>query len=999
MVAALVAAGFTACQTDGPPVVSLEDAEQITAKFEDQIREPPPKSVNDIIKGITANVTLYKPGCDVSRTIEEDNLRRLERNSNDGGDRHDAPDWAWAQFIKGNYRRAIKFQELAIKNAIDDNERAMHYGALAVYHGYARNYREAKQAVSHAIGNGDPNFSSGVTRQRLEYFVLLADGVFAEANKSLSQAESFYRQALELEVSFFRNRWYDAGRLALAKNLLHQGRLLEAELVAREVWDDVQRQYEFGRAILGSTVAILAKILYEQGRYVESTALAREAINYAKWACVLPHSLVFANARDVMGRSLVAQSRWKDALRVYQALAANMAEDRASFRRLYQGNLSWAWASLRLGNIEDAKNRLDIALRQERERYGEQSYKVSEVRAFLAMTQLAAGNRTGALAAFKKIVPQLLARRGDAEAGSTTMLARDRRLKAVLEDYIRLLVDFEGSADAREAGINEIADSFRLATIAGSQSVRTALSASGARAGIGDSRLANLARREQDAAKQISALYGTVGEFLTRDRKMVAALREKIIKLQSARRALITEIENEFPNYANLINPQPPSIDNARASLRPDESLIATYVGEKQTYVWAIPKIGKVTFAAADVGHDEMTKRVSGLRKALDPQATTLGAIPAFDTRAAHDLYKTLLAPVASGWRDAKRLLVVADGPLGQLPFSVLVSKAYKLEMAKAPLFSNYRKVPFLAKSHEVTVVPSVSSLITLRGLPEASPTRRAFAGFGDPWFSDQQAAVTKQSTARQVAAALTSRGLLKVRGLPLQLRSAPKLDDVSSADLAKLPRLEETADEVRNIGKVLNADPTRDVFTGRRASEGQVKSMTLSGYKVVAFATHGLVPGDLNGLIQPALALSSPKVTGGKDDGLLTMGEILGLKLDADWVVLSACNTASGNGAGSEAVSGLGRAFFYAGTRALLVSNWPVETTSAMALTTDIFGRQVKDAGLSRSKALRQSMLNLIDRGGLKDTKGRTIFSYAHPIFWAPFSLVGDGGGGKPAS
>ncbi|MDP6068841.1 MAG: CHAT domain-containing protein [Alphaproteobacteria bacterium] len=130
-------------------------------------------------------------------------------------------------------------------------------------------------------------------------------------------------------------------------------------------------------------------------------------------------------------------------------------------------------------------------------------------------------------------------------------------------------------------------------------------------------------------------------------------------------------------------------------------------------------------------------------------------------------------------------------------------------------------------------------------------------------------------------------------------------------------------------------ADETRAIGGG--------KGMDLSRIAVLAFATHGLVPGDLNGLLQPALALSSPKVTGSKDDGLLTMGEILGLKLDADWVVLSACNTGSDEGAGAEAVSGLGRAFFYAGTRALLVSNWPVETTSAKTLTTDLFRRHAK--------------------------------------------------------
>ena len=131
----------------------------------------------------------------------------------------------------------------------------------------------------------------------------------------------------------------------------------------------------------------------------------------------------------------------------------------------------------------------------------------------------------------------------------------------------------------------------------------------------------------------------------------------------------------------------------------------------------------------------------------------------------------------------------------------------------------------------------------------------------------------------------------------------------------------------------------------------------------------------------------------GGQDDGLLTMGEILGLRLNADWVVLSACNTGAGEGTGAEAISGLGRAFFYAGTRALLVSNWPVETISAKTLTTTLFQRQAADPTLSRSEALNRTMLDLIDRSGYMDAEGRIVFSYAHPVFWAPFSLVGDGG------
>lgn len=113
---------------------------------------------------------------------------------------------------------------------------------------------------------------------------------------------------------------------------------------------------------------------------------------------------------------------------------------------------------------------------------------------------------------------------------------------------------------------------------------------------------------------------------------------------------------------------------------------------------------------------------------------------------------------------------------------------------------------------------------------------------------------------------------------------------------------------------------------------------------------------------------------------------------LNADWVVLSACNTAGGDGAGSEAVSGLGRAFFYAGARSLLVSNWPVETVSARLLTTDLFRRQVDDGKLSRAQALQGAMLNMLHKGVATDSSGQTQYSYAHPMFWAPFSLIGDG-------
>lgn len=124
----------------------------------------------------------------------------------------------------------------------------------------------------------------------------------------------------------------------------------------------------------------------------------------------------------------------------------------------------------------------------------------------------------------------------------------------------------------------------------------------------------------------------------------------------------------------------------------------------------------------------------------------------------------------------------------------------------------------------------------------------------------------------------------------------------------------------------------------------------------------------------------------------MLTLEDILGLKLDADWVVLSACNTAAGDGAGAEAISGLGRGFFYAGSRALLVTHWPVETRSARLLVTTLFEHYAADPRITRAQPLRQASLAVMEKGA--PAEGRTpAFSYAHPLFWAPYALVGDGG------
>ena len=362
------------------------------------------------------------------------------------------------------------------------------------------------------------------------------------------------------------------------------------------------------------------------------------------------------------------------------------------------------------------------------------------------------------------------------------------------------------------------------------------------------------------------------------------------------------------------------------------------------------------------------------------PAFTNNDRLATFDVVLANQLYQQILLPIEGGLKGKKVVLTIPHAELGQLPLSLLVTKAVQQPAKGGVIFESYKSVPWLTREIAVAQLPSVTALTALRGLPPSNSSRKSFIGFGDPYFSAQQEkAADKKAKATQLA----------TRGVPLNLRSAPKMNGVSSAELALLPRLPDTSNEIEEIGKAVGAGEG-DIFLHQNASVRQVMTADLSNRKVVMFATHGLVPGELNGLTQPALALSSPEVTGDKDDGLLTMDKVLTLKLDADWVVLSACNTASGEGAGSEAVSGLGRAFFYAGAKALLVSNWPVDSVASRAMMTDLFKRQQQEQGVSKAELLRQAMLDQIDQGGMKEGSSMK-YSYAHPLFWAPFVVVGD--------
>ncbi len=835
--------------------------------------------------------------------------------------------------------------------------------------------------------------------------VFEARGQYPEAEAAYRRAEVFQRAALK-DLS----RWdhppppeqilqaADSHLLSAARNEAKQGKLSEAEADARRALLGIlDQQGKYSPTAPGFIVG-LAGILVEQGRYQEAEQLARSALEVRRALGVDDDARTGANILSQLGNILVLERKTKDAAVVYAQLDQAMAQWTPERREALELNNSRIVALYAAGQIDAGIAAAEALVKRETSRTGANSFDTAAAHGTLAVGYGRAGRDADAIREFKTAIPVLMAaaRENSEDDDPTVVASRSVRLQRIVEAYIGVLARGANASNAVAIETFGLADAIR------GHAVQQALADSSARAVAKDPALAALVRSEQDFAKQISAQLGVLNNLLAlpsdqRDEQTVRAINAAIDKLRADRKTARQQINRQFPAYADLVDPKPPTVDDIKAALRPGEALLSFYFGQDKSFVWAVPKDGAVAFAAVPTKAADLATKVHKLRESLELQVTLVSEVPPFDVALAYELYAALLKPVEAGWQSAKSLIVATNGALGELPLSLLPTAPSQFDAAANPPFAGYRDVPWLARSHAVTVVPSASALVTLRRLPPGAAGRDKLIGFGDPYFNAQEAAdaEAEQQAPVQVAAADASASpVVTSRGVALKLRASPHTEDVDRAELAMLPRLPDTRAELTAVAKALDVDPSKALHLGKDANEESVEGADLSRYRIVAFATHGLVPGDLDGLTQPALALTAPDVAGVKGDGLLTMEKILALKLDADWVVLSACNTAAGAGAGAEAASGLGSAFFYAGTRALLVTNWSVHSASARELIADLFRRQSTDPALSRGEALRQAMMALVDGPGFRDASGKTIFTYAHPLFWAPYSVIGDGGG-----
>ena len=781
--------------------------------------------------------------------------------------------------------------------------------------------------------------------------------------------------------------------LGQARMKAAQGRFAEAEADARRAL--LARLKDQGKytPVTARYVMGLAEILVGEGRYAEAEQLARASLDINRTVGIPDDSQSAVQMLSQLGRILNLQGKGREAIAVYAQIDKAIANWEPTRRQVFELSDSRIASLYASGQVDAGIAAAEQLVKKRVASLGEAQFDTASARGTLAVGLMQAGRDGEAIREFKTAIPVLMeASRENADDEDTTVIAaRSQRLQQIVEAYFAIL------ARQKDPAGDVAVETFSLADAVRGHSVQQALAASSARSTAKDPALAELVRKEQDLGKQVNAELGTLNNVLALpdpDEKQVQGINGTIAALRAERLKARQEIGRKFPAYADLVSPKSPTVDEIKATLTDSEAMLSFYFGRNGSFVWAVPKVGAVAFASINATGGDIESKVAKLREALEPQAAMISDIPAFDLKLAYELYSLLLAPVEAGWKPAKSLIVVTNGALGLLPLSLLPTAPSEVRTDDDPLFSGYRNVPWLARTHAVTTVPSAAALRTLRQLPAGKPGRGELIAFGDPYFSkDEEAEAEGTDVKADAKAEVASAEGNVTRGMPLKRRSSPKLEGVDSAELAMLPRLPDTADELKSIALALQADPSKVLNLGKQASERTVKTVNLAGFKIVAFATHGLVPGELNGLTQPALALSAPSVTGDDGDGLLTMEEILELKLDADWVILSACNTGAGEGAGAEAASGLGRAFFYAGTRALLVTNWSVHSQSARQLVTDLFARQARDPKLTRGEALRQAMMALVDGPGYLGADGKTEFAYAHPLFWAPYSIIGDGG------
>ncbi len=411
------------------------------------------------------------------------------------------------------------------------------------------------------------------------------------------------------------------------------------------------------------------------------------------------------------------------------------------------------------------------------------------------------------------------------------------------------------------------------------------------------------------------------------------ALETQLVELGKQKAIAEADLNKRFPDFVQRYRPAPISLAQFRTTLTPQDHLLAPVEAPSRNTIVTITRDGMTWHQAA------YTKQVASLRAAVDDPAADLEKYPFAEASA---IYRQLFP---RGLKRGSRILFHGGGSLASLPLSLLVTRDYS---------GSLRDAPWLVRDASFQVIGNLA----LRLNPAKHVRRQGnpvVAGIGGV---DLPPTTTPGERRPQLAGLFRS-------GRPA-MRS-----------ISELPDLPNAAGELRQIADALPGNQDM-LLIGADAREERIKAADLSKANIIAFATHGLVADDVRGLWEPALLLGTSGPDSG-EDGLLGASEIARLNLDADWVILSACNTSSGQSRGGPVYSGLATAFAQAGARALMLSHWQVRDDAAARLSVATVRGSGK--GLGRAEALRRAQIGLL--------RDRKLSGAAHPAIWAPFVIV----------
>lgn len=552
-----------------------------------------------------------------------------------------------------------------------------------------------------------------------------------------------------------------------------------------------------------------------------------------------------------------------------------------------------------------------------------------------------------------------------------------------------------------------VAEAFVATQRANQSEAGSALTLATARLAAGSGALAETLRRRQDLLSRYRAIEKALTLSLggppdaadaARQEQRKAVLAELNAGLEDIDRSL--KQNAELKRYFWLIARTTLSIAETRTLLEQDEVLLMYLVDSDESLVWAIAQsAADDVVARINVGRDELATQIGLLRCGLDVEAwkssfrcrdafgSLSGTKLPFSLKTAFELYEILLGPVKKVIKN-KSLLIVPTGPLASLPFAALVTERPAMDLSKEP--DVLRRTAWLGPRQALIILPSVASLAGLRTERARKPALEPLLAFAHPEL-DGLPTCRRPRPPSKIGCGAPEKALIpaelpidpvlrKELGQPFDFGTLGDPDELRT--FCPLP---ESEDEAFCVGRQLGAPPNR-VFAGPRATETQIKSLALDRYRTLLFSTHGLTAeqtaNHTRGLREPALLLTpGPKPTL-LDDGLLTASEVSELKLNADWVVLSACNTAAGRSASSaESLSGLARAFFFAGARAVMVSHWSVHSEATARLMVKTFAGFAGNRRIGRAEALRKAMQDMLEPGGSPQ-----------PEDWASFMVVGEG-------